>query len=439
MVRPFLLAVAAAAAAATSACAQAPLPVLTASPVTSDGFAFASSGNAAFDAWRRDFARRSLARGVSRSAIVATLSNTAPIASVQRANDSQPEFVRPVWDYLAGAVSSSRIAEGRSLLAVERAIVDRATASTGVPGAVAVAIWGMETSYGKVLGSFDVPSALATLAYQGRRTAFGEAELLAVMRMIERGEATRPMLRGSWAGAMGHTQFIPSTFLAYAVDGDGDGRRDIWRTPHDALASTAAYLGASGWRAGEPWGRPVTLPVGFDYALADGVRRPVSDWQARGVQTPPGLDPAWEARLLLPTGRRGPAFLMGRNFDVIRVYNASDSYAMAVGLLSDAIAGGPAPSFSWPVDDPPIPRSQVRELQGLLTTLGFDTGGVDGQAGPRTRTALQRFQAARNEPADGYPGASALLAVRLAAGTTLIATPPQPGSVTGPPPVPAPR
>ena len=436
MVRPLLLALAAAAAAATSACAQAPLPALATPPAAPDSFVFASSGDAAFDAWRLDFARRAFARGVPRAAITATLATTAPLASVQRANDSQPEFVRPVWDYLAGAVSSSRIAEGRSLLAVERTIVDAATARTGVPGSVAVAIWGMETSYGKVLGSFDVPSALATLAYQGRRTTFGEAELLAVMQIIARGEATRPLLRGSWAGAMGHTQFIPSTFLAHAVDGDGDGRRDVWRTPHDALASTAAYLGASGWRTGEPWGRAVTLPIGFDYALADGVRRPLADWRMRGVQAPPGLDPAWEARLLLPAGRRGPAFLMGRNFDVIRVYNASDSYAMAVGLLSDAIAGGPAPAFSWPVDDPPIPRSQVRELQRLLTTLGFDTGGVDGQAGPRTRTALQRFQAARNEPADGYPGASALLSVRLAAGTVLIATPPQPSA---PAPVPAPR
>jgi membrane-bound lytic murein transglycosylase B len=400
-VRPLLLGLLAAAALSASACAQT---------------RFETSGDPAFDAWREGFAERAEAQGFSRSLVHETLGGLRPLPGVQRANDNQPEFVRPVWDYLRSAVSQSRIQEGRALFQARREALERAAGPLGVPAEVGVAIWGMESSYGKVTGDFDVPAALATLAFEGRRAAFGEAELLASMQILQRGEATRARLRGSWAGAMGHTQFIPSTFLAMAVDGDGDGKRDIWGNPLDALASTENYLRASGWRRGEPWGVEVTPPAGFDFAIADGAFRPGATWLAAGLTSADGkpIPPEWEARLLLPAGAQGAAFLVGRNFDAIRTYNNSDSYALAVGLLSDQIAGLGALPTRWPVTDPPLSRPLVREAQTLLTGLGYDTGGVDGQAGPRTRRAIQLFQQGRGLVADGYPSAGALAVIREA-------------------------
>jgi lytic murein transglycosylase len=400
--RPLALGLALAAALGGAACAQ---------------MRFESSGDPAFDAWRDGFAARAQAEGFSDGLIRETLSGLRPLPSVQRANDNQPEFVRPVWEYLRSAVSASRIAEGRAIFQARREALERAAGPLGVPAEVGVAIWGMETSYGKVTGSFDVPAALATLAYQGRRSAFGETELLAAMQILQRGETTRAGLRGSWAGAMGHTQFIPSTFLAKAVDGDGDGRRDIWGNPLDALASTENYLRESGWRRNEPWGVEVRAPEGFDFAIADGAFRPGADWIGAGLASVDGkaIAPEWEARLLLPAGAQGAAFLVGRNFDAIRTYNNSDSYALAVGLLSDQIAGRGVLPTRWPLTDPPLSRPLVRELQGLLIGLGFDTGGIDGQAGPRTRRQIQLFQQSRGMVADGYPSQGALEAARAAA------------------------
>jgi len=380
---------------------------------------FQSSGDAAFDTWRERFADRAIARGYAPSLVNALLTGLKPEPRITASNERQPEFVRPVWDYLASAVSNQRVSTGRARYAFEQEMLARATGRFGVPGSVVVAIWGIETSYGAIRGDIDAAIALSTLAYQGRRTAFGETELLALLEIMTRGEATRGQLIGSWAGAMGHTQFIPSTFLSAAVDGNGDGKRNIWGDPEDALASAANYLAKSGWRRAEPWGFEVTMPVGFNWALADGSQKLGSEWSTLGLTRANGMplgggDLSFSARILAPAGANGAAFLVGANFQAIKTYNNSDSYALAVGLLSDRIAGSEAMPTRWPVNDPPIPRSQVMELQQILARLGFDTGTPDGQAGPRTRAALQAFQASRGLTADGYPSASALDAVRKA-------------------------
>lgn len=380
---------------------------------------FATSGDVAFDLWRERFSERAIARGYAPGLVSSLLSGLKPEPRITAANDRQPEFVRPVWDYIASAVSSQRVATGRSRYAAETDMLLRATGRFGVPGPVAVAIWGIETSYGAIRGDIDAAQALATLAYQGRRTSFGETELLALLEILTRGEATRSQLVGSWAGAMGHTQFIPSTFLAAAVDGNNDGQRNIWNDPEDALASTARYLAMSGWRRGEPWGVEVVAPSGFDWSLADGTLRSGADWAARGIMLPDqiplsGMTLGWNARLLVPAGANGATFLVGTNFQAIKTYNNSDSYALAVGILSDRIAGANIMPTRWPINDPPLPRSQVLELQQGLAQLGFDAGVPDGQAGPRTRSALQRFQVSRGITADGYPSSGALVAVRQA-------------------------
>jgi lytic murein transglycosylase len=423
---------------ATWACAQEPVtPVAYAPP------AFETSGSPAFDEWRQRFAAQAVnVHGKDRAIVEAVLTGLTPNAEVRRLNDSQPEFVRPIWTYIAGAVSPSRIAEGRAHFAARRAALAETGARTGVPVEVAIAIWGLESSYGAVKGGSDVPRALATLAHAGRRTALGEAELLAVFDILSRGEARREDLVGSWAGAMGHTQFMPSSFLSRAVDGDGDGRRDIWNNPVDALASTLNYLSKAGWRAGEPWGAEARAPAAFDWTLANSTMRPLTEWRALGV-TAPALDgaaPDWNARLLAPAGANGAVFLVGANFDAVKAYNNADAYALSVALLSDQIAGRGALPTRWPFEDPPLPRAGAREMQTLLNALGFSIGEPDGQAGPRTRRALQAFQAARGLVADGYPSARALEALRDAAraqGVPMVAPPAPPPVVAAPAPVPA--
>ena len=398
--------------------------------------AFVTSGSPEFDAWRTRFAYRAVQdEKKERIVVERTLAGLTPNPEVKRLNEAQPEFTRPIWAYIASAVSPARVNQGRVLLAQNRETLRGMSTAIGVPTEYAIAIWGLESGYGGNKGSSDVVRSLASLAYQGRRTVLGETELLAVFDILARGEATRATLVGSWAGAMGHTQFMPSSYLARAVDGNNDGKRDIWTTPVDALASTLNYLSKAGWKGSEPWGFEAAARAGFDWSLADGTMRSVEFWRLAGVTRVGGVSladyrQADVMRLLVPAGAGGAIFLVSGNFDAIKSYNASDSYALSIALLGDRIAGKEGMPTRWPTDNPPLGRVDATELQGLLLGLGYQIGTPDGQVGPRTRAALQAFQKSQNGLADGYPSAAALSEVRAGAaraGVTYV--PPPPGSV----------
>ncbi len=361
---------------------------------------------AGYHAFVAAFRAEAAARGIPES-VLATAFDTATFQPDVIARDrEQPEFTRAIWDYLDTAVSAQRIADGQRNLAEWRQTADAVAARYGVPPEIIVAIWGLESNFGRNFGSFEVIDALSTLAYEGRRRDFARGELFSALRILQAGDIPRDRMLGSWAGAMGHTQFIPSSFLAHAVDFDGDGRRDIWGSIPDVMASTARYLSDKGWVTGQPWGVEVTLPQGFDYSLADlQERRPASAWAAMGVRPARGssLPGFAEASVIVPAGARGPAFLVGPNFRTIMRYNASTSYALAVGHLADRLAGGGPILAAWPRDEQPLSRSQVIELQTRLTASGFDAGEPDGLIGPTTRAALRAYQRALGEIPDGFP------------------------------------
>jgi lytic murein transglycosylase len=370
----------------------------------------------AFDAWRSDFLGRAPAQW--RAALERELRGVTPDAGVITSDLGQPEFSRPISQYVAGAASAQRVANGRSA----RASVPQLPAIEqryGVPAEVLVAIWGMESAYGQIKGDKDVIRSLATLAAQGRRRAWAEEQLIASVRMIEEGYATRAQMRGSWAGAMGHTQFIPGTYLTHAQDGDGDGDRDIWNSPADALASAAQLLRASGWRPGVSWHQEVILPAAFDYSLSETRAMTPTAWSELGVRPATGAwtsaDAAAEARLLLPSGARGPAFLAYPNHFTIRAYNNSIAYALGIGMLADALRGAPALRTAWP-EETPLSLADRRAAQAALTQLGYNPGPIDGVIGGGTRTALRAWQQARNRPADGYLDAATIAALRREAG-----------------------
>lgn len=373
----------------------------------------------AFENWRERFRAHARSECISEAVLRKIFDSIEPLARIVEHDGNQSEFVRPIWDYLDIALSDKRIEEGRKALHERRNLLQRIESTFGVPSEIVTAIWGMETSYGAVRGTEPVPSALATLSFDGRRGAFFETELLAALRILDAEDVTPEGMLGSWAGAMGHTQFMPSTFLSHAVDFDGDGRRDIWSDdPTDALASTAAYLAASGWNTGGIWGIPVGLGAGFDVALADReTRKPVEEWARLGVTTPLGIPPKADACILLPAGFQGPAFMVFANFAVLRTYNRSDAYVLAVGLLADAIAGADRGPLAWPRDLAIPDRRQMRELQRRLTEAGYDTHGSDGLAGPNTSAAIRTFQKARGEPADGFATVDLLEKLRRSPGT----------------------
>lgn len=372
-------------------------------------FGFAPSGNSEFDSWRDQFAAMARNSGRKASSIRAVLDGLTPIEqSVQAASfDNQAEFVKPIWDYARTAVSPSRITNGQTRLAANREIFDAIEASYAPPREIVAAIWGMETSYGAVIGDIDAPRAIASQAAIGRRQDFNENELLSIMQLIENGSATRDQFRkASWAGAVGQTQFMPSSYLAYGRDFDQDGRKDLWANTGDALASAANYLTAHGWKDGQPWAVETRIPDGFDYSVGDGRKLNVAAWKALGLTpaTAPDLGGnALQAELFLPAGSYGPAFLLFDNFGVIKRYNNADSYALAVGLLADRIAGRPALSRPWPTDITLLTQAQARELQSALNKLGYEAGPVDGIIGRGTRGALQKFQKDKGLVADGFP------------------------------------
>lgn len=365
--------------------------------------------------WLSTFKDRALAAGIS-SATLDALKGAEYLPKVVRNDRHQNEFTKTIWEYLDTAVSDDRIAHGLKALKSQAETLARIETTYGVDAEVVAAIWGLESAYGAVRGDIPTLHALATLAYDGRRGAFFESELIAALKILQLGDATPATLRGSWAGAMGHTQFMPSSWHAFAVDFTADGKRDIWGDdPTDALASTAAYLAGKGWVKGAPWGAEITLPPGFDYDLTtERVKKPVADWQAMGVRLADGTDlpDHGPASVLLPGGHRGAAFLIFQNFHVIETYNTADAYVIAVGHLADRLRGAGPILTPWPRDERALSFEERVALQKRLTSAGFDTGGVDAKMGPKTVAAIKTFQKARGMVPDGFPSLSVLQALQ---------------------------
>ena len=366
--------------------------------------------------WIESLRPHALAEGISPDTFDRAFRGVRYNAEVIEKDRNQAEFTRAIWDYLDRAVSDKRVENGRQALLQNRRLLQRLEQTYGVPKEVVVAVWGLESSYGDNRGDIPVIEALATLAYDGRRGRFFEAQLIDALKILQRGDVRPGNFTGSWAGAMGHTQFMPSSFHAFAVDFDGDGRRDIWSDdPTDALASTAAYLAKSGWQPGVPWGMEVTLPDGFDYGLAGkGNRIDCADWAALGVRRADGrpLPDHGAAALLMPAGARGPALLIHANFRAIERYNAADAYVIAIGHLSDRLAGDGPFRAAWPREDRALTAAENRELQERLTAAGFDAGGADGKIGPKTMAAIRAFQRNEGLPPDGYPSLDVLKRLR---------------------------
>ncbi len=376
----------------------------------------AETENLGFNRWIAGFRSKALRNGISAETFDAAFDDVHYNTSVIQKDRNQSEFTKQIWEYLDSAVSDTRIANGKEALNQNRAILDRIEAKFGVEKEVVAAIWGLESAYGAFRGDLPLIESLATLAFDGRRRDFFEEQLIAALKIIEAGNVHPRNMTGSWAGAMGHTQFIPTSYLAYAVDFNGDGKRDIWSDdPTDALASTAAYLARFGWQKGQPWGVEVVLPKGFDYSLS-GVRkkRPVADWKALGIRYAQGRAIAEHgpASILLPAGSEGAAFMIFKNFHVIERYNKADAYVIAVGHLSDRIGGGPAFSTGWPRGDRSLKFSEKQEMQQRLTSAGFNTQGIDGVIGPNTIAAIRAFQSRVGMVPDGYASLEILRRLR---------------------------
>jgi membrane-bound lytic murein transglycosylase B len=369
---------------------------------------------AAFDAWLAGFRGRAIAQGIRAEVVDRAIS---PIGFAQDSLDrerNQPEFSRPIWAYLDSAVSDTRIENGRAMLREHARLLDAIERRYGVPREIVVAVWGLESSYGRLRGRTPIIESLATLAFTGRRQNFYEPQLIAALQIIQAGDVAPEGMTGSWAGAMGHTQFIPTSYLAYAVDFDGDGRRDIWSDdPADSLASTAAYLQRFGWQTGTPALVEVRLPRGFDRRLA-GQTRPVGAWRDAGLRAQSGgsMPSSGEARLLFPAGANGPAFLTFQNFRTIKRYNNADAYAIAIAHLADRLRGGGPFVAAWPRDDRPLTADERMEIQTLLARSGHYQGEIDGRIGSGTLAAVQAWQSANGLAPDGYVSLALLTRMR---------------------------
>lgn len=372
-----------------------------------------------FAEWKERFHPYALVNGVEQEVLDITFNPLSLNQNVLDLIENQPEFSKPIWGYLDTAVSKQRVIKGRKLLARHHELLKRIEKKFGVQAEYIVAIWGLESGYGNNFGSDNVPRSLATLAYASERKEFYRKELIAALKIIQQGDIDAKRMVGSWAGAMGHTQFMPSTYENFAISFDDDGRRDLWHSLADVFASTANYLEKSGWQKDQTWGVEIKLPVDMDWELADpSTWLQVSEWGKIGITKIDGrplnsLDKR-EARLFLPAGHKGPVFLSFRNFLAIKQYNNADSYALAVGYLGDRIRGGKEITAKWPRLDIPLSFSEKKHLQSLLSSLGYDTGGVDGKIGPNTRQALRRWQTDMKRPADGYVNESVLNFLKLA-------------------------
>ncbi|PJK07090.1 lytic transglycosylase [Lysobacteraceae bacterium NML120232] len=357
------------------------------------------------------------AAGVSAATFDRHALSVAPDMSVLPLLNRQPEFSTPLWDYLAMLVDARRVREGRERLATHADLLRQVQARYGVDAATVVAVWGVESDYGQNFGQRALLQSLGTLACFGRRQAFFRSEFFELLKIIQRGDVAAGDLKGSWAGAFGHTQFMPSTYNRIAVDFNGDGRRDLVNSIPDALGSTANYLLRSGWRVGQPWGYEVRLPRGFNLALAGRTqRKTLREWQAMGIARidgkPIDLPADTRAAVLAPTGVNGPAFIVFKNYDAIYSYNAAESYALAIALLANALRGEPGLVQAWPTDDPGLGRDERMELQRLLISRGHDIGKVDGMLGRASREAISKEQARLGWPQDGRAGVKLLSTLR---------------------------
>ena len=361
--------------------------------------------------WQRNFKTRALAQGIPEQVFDLAFRDVQLLPDVIDKDRRQDEFTRTIWDYLDRAVSDDRIASGRKALKDNAELLGQIEDRFGVDAGVVVAIWGLESAYGAVRGDIPTISALASLAYEGRRMAFFEAELIALLQTMAEGKVKSEQLFGSWAGAMGHTQFMPSSYRALAVDFAGGDRPNIWDSdPSDALASTAAYLAKSGWKKGLPWGVEVVLPPNFDYDIAGNrTQKPPSAWAAMGVKPADGgsLPDTWGS-IILPAGARGPAFFVTDNFTAIETYNRADSYVIAVGHLSDRIRGGTPFVQEWPRDLRALTLDERKSMQQALLDRGLYAGQADGKIGPLSVAAIKALQRSMGRIPDGYASTEVL-------------------------------
>jgi len=371
-----------------------------------------ASTNPQFQNWIKGFRGRALSQGITAGVFDRAFRGVRYNADVIDKDRNQAEFKRQIWDYLDSAASPDRVSEGKKALRKHRRVLDRIEAQYGVEAEVVTAVWGLESRYGTRTGDINVIEAMATLAYDGRRGAFFEKQLVAALKILQSGDVAPRNMKGSWAGAMGHTQFIPTSYLAYAVDATGDGRRDIWSdNPADALASTAAYLKRFGWRKGMPWGVEVRTPAGMG---ASNTKRMPSDWAARGVVDMDGrpVRDHGSARLLMPAGPQGAKFLVFANFDVIKRYNNADAYAIGVGHLGDRIGGAGPIQASWPRGYTPVTFEQRKEIQRRLKRKGYPLEKIDGLIGPNTRKSIMAFQRSVGMTPDGHASKEVLEALK---------------------------
>jgi len=375
----------------------APTPVSTApTPAASDP---------SFDTWLSGFRIRAREAGVPQAVLDRELVGLSPDNRAVSSDSRQPEFTKSIGDYVKGVTAGDRIPLGRRYRE-SLPYLGQIEQRYGAPREIILAIWALESAFGKIQGDMDVIRSLATLSWHGRRRAWAEGELVAALKIVGSGEAPRSRLKGSWAGAMGQTQFLPSVFLSTAVDGDGDGQRDIWGSTADALFSTGGYMANAGWRRGESWHKEVTVPADFDYSVVEGPKFTPAAWAEKGVRRADGLpwsaaDQRAEAGIIAPAGSTGPIFLVFPNHMAIRKYNNSTSYALGVGTLAEAFSGGGQLVKAWP-QETPVSLADRKTTQAALGQLGFEAGAPDGIIGVNTRAALRAWQKARGLPADGY-------------------------------------
>lgn len=376
------------------------------------------SEDQAFQAWLAEFKQEARAKGISQEVLDTSFKDIAPVKRVVELDRKQPEFSLTFWTYLNRSVNDARVKKAQDLMAEHADLLTQVEKKYGVQARFLVSFWGLESNFGSNTGGFKVISALTTLAYDARRSEFFRGQLMGALQIIDNGDIATSQMTGSWAGAMGQVQFIPSTFLGHAVDGDGDGRRDLWKSLPDIFSSAANFLSNLGWDDNETWGREVKLPAGFDLELVGfQTQKPVTAWQALGIRRADGRNlpiAEVEGSILLPAGHKGPAFLVYGNFRATLKWNNSIFYAIAVGHLADRIEGKGPFLAKAPLNDKPLLRDEIKEIQALLNRLGYDVGKPDGVPGRQTRAGIKAFQRKSTIPADGYADIDLLERLRLA-------------------------